>query len=218
MRTRTDLQPAAAPRARADRTRAPSAPPAGGAWDAVATARFADAERNFRALSADVTAVVAATRVLHASLQRGNKVLFCGNGGSAADAQHLSTELMGRFLRDRGPLAAAALTVDTSALTAIGNDYGFDQVFARQLRGIGMPGDVLVGISTSGSSRNVIAAFETAADMGIATVALVGSQGGALADLADVAVRAPSAATPRIQELHIAIGHTICELLEDSLT
>jgi D-sedoheptulose 7-phosphate isomerase len=145
-------------------------------------------------------------------------VLFCGNGGSAADAQHLATELMGRFLRDRGPLAAAALTVDTSALTAIGNDYGFDQVFARQLRGVGMPGDVLVGISTSGASRNVIAAFEAAGEMGIATVALVGSQGGALADLADVAVHAPSAATPRIQELHIAIGHTICELLEDSLT
>ena len=118
MSARTDFQPAATPHARAGRHPAPPAPP-GAAWDAVATARFADAERNFRALSADVTAVVAATRVLHASLQRGNKVLFCGNGGSAADAQHLAAELMGRFLRDRGPLAAAALTVDTSALTAI---------------------------------------------------------------------------------------------------
>lgn len=187
-------------------------------WEALAASRFGQAERHFHALSTDVTAVVAAAEVLHTTLRRGKKVLLCGNGGSAADAQHLSTELMGRFLRDRRPLPSIALTVDTSALTAIGNDYGFEQVFSRQVRGIGAMGDALVGISTSGASRNVIAAFEAAAELGMATVALVGGDGGRLAELADVAVRAPATATPRIQELHIAIGHTICELLEDALT
>jgi D-sedoheptulose 7-phosphate isomerase len=204
------------------RTDAQNPPRAGGDllddWETIATARFAEAEHNFHSLAADVTQVIAATRMLHACLQRGNKVMFCGNGGSAADAQHLSTELMGRFLRDRRPLPSVALTVDTSALTAIGNDYGFEHVFSRQVRGIGVAGDVLVGISTSGNSRNVVAAFEAATQMGIGTVALVGRDGGLLEHMADAAVCAPSSSTPRVQELHIAIGQTMCELLEDALT
>lgn len=187
-------------------------------WSTTAAQRFAAAERAFRLLSGDVHAVVAAVQVLHRTLRGGNKVLLCGNGGSAADAQHLSAELTGRFLRDRRPLPSVALTTDTSALTAIGNDYGFEQVFSRQVHAVGIHGDALVGISTSGASRNVVAAFETAADLGIATVALTGRDGGALAEIADVAVRAPATATPRVQELHIAIGHTICELLEEALT
>jgi D-sedoheptulose 7-phosphate isomerase len=214
MTTKTDAQSVEGERALV----APPALPPIEDWEAIAAERFAEAEHNFRSLAADVTQVIAATRLLHTCLQRGNKVLFCGNGGSAGDAQHLSTELMGRFLRDRRPLPAVALTVDTSALTAIGNDYGFDQVFARQLRGIGAAGDVLVGISTSGNSRNVVAAFETARQMGIATVALVGRDGGLLEPLADAVVNAPSTSTPRIQELHIAIGQTMCELLEGALT
>lgn len=187
-------------------------------WSTTATHRFAAAERAFRLLSGDVHAVVAAAHVLHDTLRGGNKVLLCGNGGSAADAQHLSAELTGRFLRDRRPLPSLALTTDTSALTAIGNDYGFEHVFSRQVRAMGVRGDALVGISTSGASRNVVAAFEAAADLGIATVALTGRDGGVLAKIADVAVRAPATATPRVQELHIAIGHTICELLEEALT
>ena len=133
------------------------------------------------------------------------------------DAQHLAAELMGRFLADRAPMASVALTVDSSALTAIGNDYGFGQVFARQVRGLGRTGDVLVGISTSGNSANVVAAFEAARETGVRTIALTGGGGGKMGELADLLINAPSLSTPRIQELHIAIGHTICELVEDAL-
>lgn len=150
------------------------------------------------------------------ALQRGNKLMLAGNGGSAADSQHIAAELVSRFGFDRPGLAAIALTTDTSALTAIGNDYGYEQVFARQIQAIGRAGDVFVGISTSGNSPNVIRAVEACKAGGITTVALCGS-GGALKSLCDHALAMPSAHTPRIQECHIVIGHALCALIEDTL-
>ncbi len=151
------------------------------------------------------------------TLRAGGKLMFCGNGGSAADSQHLAAELTGRFVKDRRPLAAIALSTDSSALTCIANDYSFDEVFARQLQGLGRAGDLLVGISTSGNSRNVIRAVEEARAMGMQVVGLLGRDGGALADLCDVAIVVPSQVTARIQEAHILIGHTLCGLIEQQL-
>lgn len=150
-------------------------------------------------------------------LQGRGKVIFCGNGGSAADAQHLSAELMGRFLVDRSPLPALSLTVDTSALTAIGNDYGYDQVFARQLRGIAREGDVLFGMSTSGNSGNVVEAFKVARGIGVRTIGLTGEGGGAMAELSDVLIAVPHTKTNHVQEAHITIGHMICAIVEVTL-
>jgi D-sedoheptulose 7-phosphate isomerase len=151
------------------------------------------------------------------ALQAGSKLMFCGNGGSAADSQHLAAELTGRFIEDRKPLAAIALSTDTSALTCIANDYSFDAVFARQVQGLGRAGDVLVGISTSGNSRNVIRAVEEARAMGIQVIGLLGRDGGTLRELCDVAIVVPSQVTARIQESHILIGHTLCGLIEQQL-
>jgi len=152
-----------------------------------------------------------------AQLKKGNKIIICGNGGSAADSQHLAAEMMGRFLKDREPLPAIALTVDTSALTAIGNDYGYDQVFSRQLRGIGQSGDVLIGISTSGNSKNVYNAMEAAASLGIITVGMTGSAGGIMQDVADLKLQVPSKLTNHIQECHITIGHLLCKIIEEEI-
>lgn len=151
------------------------------------------------------------------TLESGNKVIFCGNGGSAADSQHLAAELMGRFLKDRDPLPALALTVDTSALTAIGNDYGYDEVFARQLRGIGREGDLLVGISTSGTSANVVNAFHAAKTLGIKTIAMTGENASTMSELADLTIFAPSDETNHIQECHITVGHLVCKIVEDKM-
>lgn len=148
------------------------------------------------------------------SLKKGNKAVFFGNGGSAADAQHLAAELMGRYLLDREPLPALALTTNTSNLTAIGNDFGYDEVFLRQLKGIGRKGDAVVGISTSGNSRNVIKAMEYAKSAGMKVIAFTGQGGGAMKDHADVLIAVPSKETPIIQECQIMIGHIICELVE----
>lgn len=172
---------------------------------------------NFAALQSAAPAIDAAAELCVAALQAGGKVIFCGNGGSAADSQHLAAELMGRFLMDRTPLPALALTVDTSALTAIGNDYGYDEVFARQLRGIGRPGDVIVGLSTSGSSRNVVRAFEVAGEIGITRIALTGEKDSPMSAMAEAALRVPSGQTNHIQEMHIAIGHIICGIVESRL-
>jgi D-sedoheptulose 7-phosphate isomerase len=152
-----------------------------------------------------------------ASLQSGGKIMLCGNGGSAADAQHIAGELVSRFLFDRAPLAALALTVDTSILTAIGNDYGYDHVFSRQVRAAGRAGDVLVGISTSGRSPNVLAALREARDMDIVTVGFAGATGGDMNDLCDLIFRCPSTSTPLIQQMHISIGHIICEIVEQAI-
>lgn len=158
-----------------------------------------------------------AAALIVSALGAGGKVMFCGNGGSAADAQHLAAELVGRYRYDRRPLAALALTVDTSALTAIGNDYGFNLVFARQLRGIARPGDVLFGISTSGRSPNVIEGLRIARDLGVRTIGLTGAGGADMAPLCDVLISVPSSETNHIQEMHIAVGHMICGIVESEL-
>jgi D-sedoheptulose 7-phosphate isomerase len=151
------------------------------------------------------------------SLRAGGKILLCGNGGSAADAQHIAGELISRFLFDRAPLPALALTVDTSVLTAIGNDYGYGDVFARQVRGLGRAGDVLVGISTSGSSPNVIAALRAAKELNLVTVGFTGTRNGPIGDHCDLLLRAPSASTPLIQQVHITVAHIVCQIVEEAL-
>ena len=149
------------------------------------------------------------------ALKSGNKLLFCGNGGSAADAQHLAAELIGRFQKERRSLASVALTTDTSILTAVANDYGYDEVFARQVEGLGRSGDVLIGISTSGNSANVVKAALKARDTGMHTIAFTGEGGGKLKDICDITFAVPSKVTARIQEMHIMVGHIICELVEE---
>ncbi len=147
-------------------------------------------------------------------LRRGCRILVCGNGGSAADAQHLAAELSGRYLKERRALAGIALTTDTSALTAIGNDYGFDQVFSRQVEALGRPGDLLIGISTSGNSPNVLLAVEAAKGLGLRTLGLLGRDGGKLKDRVDDALVVPSSVTARIQEIHQMVYHFWCEALD----
>ncbi|MCB0822501.1 MAG: D-sedoheptulose 7-phosphate isomerase [Bacteroidales bacterium] len=147
----------------------------------------------------------------------GNKILFCGNGGSAADAQHLAAELSGRFYFDRAPLPAEALHVNTSFLTAVANDYSYDEVYARMVRAQGRSGDILVGLSTSGNSPNIIRALEEANKIGMITVGFTGEKGGKMKTMCDFLINVPSQDTPRIQESHILIGHIICELIESKL-
>ncbi|ACM93282.1 phosphoheptose isomerase [Nautilia profundicola AmH] len=149
------------------------------------------------------------------ALKNGNKVMLCGNGGSAADSQHIAAELSGRFKKERIPLAGIALTTDTSALTAIGNDYGYEYVFSRQLEALGKEGDVLIAISTSGNSRNVIKAIESAKKTGIKVITLSGKDGGKMKEMGDVNIVIPSNDTPRIQEMHIMVGHMICALIDE---
>ena len=153
-------------------------------------------------------------RIMAAALHRGNQILWCGNGGSAADSQHLAAEIVGRFRRERNGLPSIALTTDTSILTSIANDYGYEAVFARQVQAVGKAGDVLVGISTSGNSRNVICALEMARAHGLTTVAFTGEDGGRMAALADHLFAVASRDTARIQEAHILAGHMICDWLE----
>jgi D-sedoheptulose 7-phosphate isomerase len=188
-----------------------------GGWQARIRSEIAGVARNFEQLDARAAVISAVADMMVATLRGGGKLLFCGNGGSAADAQHLAAEFMGRYLKDRAPLPALALTVDTSALTAIANDYAFDEVFARQLCGIGRRGDLLVGISTSGNSANVVRAVEAAKGIGITTIALTGEEGGRLAAAADLAVCVPARRTNSIQEMHIAVGHILCGIVEDTL-
>ncbi len=149
-----------------------------------------------------------------AALQAGNKLIFFGNGGSAADAQHLAAELVVRFNADRAPLAAMALTTDSSILTAGANDFGYDTVFECQVRALGRKGDVAIGLSTSGNSANVVRALEAARELGLATAAFSGGDGGRLAGLADALLMVPSTSTARIQEMHITLGHMLCDVLE----
>lgn len=149
--------------------------------------------------------------------RRGGKILFCGNGGSAADAQHLSAELSGRFYRDREPLFAEALHVNSSFLTAVANDYSFEEVYARMTRAMGRPGDMLVAISTSGNSPNILRAVADAKAIGMRCVGMTGASGGKLRDACDLLLNVPSSDTPRIQESHILLGHIFCELLEAAL-
>jgi D-sedoheptulose 7-phosphate isomerase len=183
--------------------------------------------RDFAALLADrrgqldaprypeqVAAIVAA---MVDAFRKGKKVLWCGNGGSAADAQHLAAEFSGRFLRERGGLPSEALSVNTSALTAIGNDFGYDEVFARQVEAFAQPGDVVVGITTSGKSPNVVRALEEANKRGATTVAFTGNGGGPLAEIADLVLLGPDGYSAIVQEVHITLGHIICDLVEQDL-
>ncbi|MBK1665871.1 phosphoheptose isomerase [Rhodospirillum rubrum] len=162
-------------------------------------------------------AIAEAAALVTASLRAGGKVMFCGNGGSAADAQHLAAELEGRYLKERAPLPGMALTTNTSTLTAVGNDYGFDHIFSRQVSAHGRPGDVLVALSTSGNSANVLRAIEAAREKGVSVIGLTGAGGGKMAEVCDLCLRVPSTQTPQIQQMHIAVGHLLCGLVEDAL-
>jgi len=176
------------------------------------------AARNFEALTDLENVVQTAINGITDAFRHGNKVMFCGNGGSAADAQHLAAELVGRYRMERAPLPALALTVDTSALTAIANDYSFDEVFSRQVHGIGKAGDILVAISTSGNSKNVLRAIEAARACSIRTIGLTGQSGGMMRQLCDICICVPSDLTNHIQEMHIAVGHIICGAVERQMS
>lgn len=165
----------------------------------------------------DAKTIAAMARMIVQALRQGGKLILAGNGGSAADAQHMASELVGRYLKDRPPIAAVALTTDTSAITAISNDYGYEKVFSRQLAAIGGPGDIFLAISTSGRSANLVEALRTAGEMGLKRVCLLGGDGGEMKDHADIALVVPSSETPRIQEAHIAIAHLVCEAVEAAI-
>jgi D-sedoheptulose 7-phosphate isomerase len=174
-------------------------------------------EVHSRLLEACLPAMTLAADALIAAYRAGRKALFFGNGGSAADAQHLAAEFVGRYLLERSPLPALALHVNTSAVTAIANDYGYEQVFARQLQALAVTGDVAVGISTSGNSQSVTEALTVAREMGVFTIGLTGASGGRMRELVDVLIAAPSNETPRIQECHILVGHALCDAVEQAL-
>jgi D-sedoheptulose 7-phosphate isomerase len=157
------------------------------------------------------------TELVIKAFENGNKVLFCGNGGSAADAQHLAAEFSGRFYFDRDPLPSEALHCNSSYMTAVANDYGYDVVYSRMIKGMGKPGDVLIGLSTSGNSVNIIKAMEQAKQIGMINVGLTGAGGGKMKDICDHLINVPSSDTPRIQESHIMVGHIICQLVEAHL-
>ena len=184
----------------------------------VADASLADAIALFqRVREAGLDSTRAAAAAIVGSLRQGGKLLVFGNGGSAADAQHAATELVGRFMRERAGLPAIALTADSCLVSSVANDYGYEQVFARQIEALGQPGDVALGITTSGTSRNVVRALEVAKGKALRTIALTGRDGGVAGRLADVHVNVPSEVTPRVQEVHMALLHVICELVESAL-
>ena len=160
-------------------------------------------------------AVNDSVNVIVSAFKKGNKVLFCGNGGSASDAQHLAAEFSGRFYTDRDALPAEALHCNTSYITAVANDYSYDVIYSRLIKGIGNQGDILVGLSTSGNSKNIVKAFEVAKEKEMTTIAFTGSTGGKLKNLSDILINVPSDDTPRIQESHILLGHIICQFVEE---
>jgi D-sedoheptulose 7-phosphate isomerase len=173
-----------------------------------------------QAIAADARLLDTVVRIGHlcaASIRAGGKVMFCGNGGSAGDSQHLAAEMIGKLVFDRPAMAGLALTVDTSALTAVGNDFGYEHVFSRQVEGLGRPGDVLIGLSTSGSSKNVIKAMQVARTKAIRTVAMTGARHGPMADLADEWLAVPHTETQKIQEGHITLGHIFCAIVEQEI-
>lgn len=175
------------------------------------------AELRLRLIESCVEAAAKAAETIQASLRNGGRLLLFGNGGSAADAQHIAAEFVCRFVRERDPLPAMALTTDTSILTAVSNDYGFDHVFARQIHALSTPADIVVAISTSGRSPNVLAGVKAARQRGLKTIGLTGGDGGPLARLVDIAIVVPSKNTAQIQECHIALGHILCEAVETLL-
>ncbi len=175
------------------------------------------AEVKSRFLKENLSKLLEVIKLISHTFEAGNKVFLFGNGGSAADAQHIAAEFVNRYIMDRPPLPAIALTTDTSVLTSISNDMAFNEIFSRQLKALGKEGDVAVGLSTSGNSSNVIKAFEVAQEMGMRTVALTGNDGGALSKIADLTLVVSSSSTPRIQETHILVGHLLCEMVEHQL-
>lgn len=183
-------------------------------WDAEADEHQDVAEKTFAALKDEFADML---RLCTTSINTGGKIMFFGNGGSAADAQHLATELSVRYKNDRAPIAALALTTDSSAITAGGNDMGFDQIFARQIDALGKSGDIAIGISTSGNSANVLEALKTARAKGLKTIGLSGRDGGKMVDLCDCLLVVPSNTTARIQEMHITLGQMLCGALEQEL-
>jgi D-sedoheptulose 7-phosphate isomerase len=180
-------------------------------------AKLATLIADIQADKALLNQVVECAETIVETLRQGGKVLIAGNGGSAADAQHIAGEFVSRFHYDRPGLAAIALTTDTSILTAIGNDYGYERLFSRQVQALGREGDVFIGITTSGNSANVLEALKTANDAGLKTIGFTGVTGGKMADMCDITLRMPSPETPKIQEGHIAIGHIICGLVEAAM-
>jgi D-sedoheptulose 7-phosphate isomerase len=176
-----------------------------------------DTKQRILADPALIERIETATDIMAKAFANGNKVLFCGNGGSAADAQHLAAEFSGRFYSDRDPLPSEALHCNSSYITAVANDYGYDVVYSRIIKGTGKPGDILVGLSTSGNSVNIIKAMEQAKKLGMITVGLTGETGGKMKDVCDYLLNVPSNDTPRIQESHITVGHIICQLVEEAL-
>jgi D-sedoheptulose 7-phosphate isomerase len=168
-------------------------------------------------ISACLPAMTAAADALLSAFHTGHKALFFGNGGSAADAQHLAAEFLGRYLLERSPLPAVALHSNSSAMTAIANDYGYEHVFSRQLQALAVPGDVAIAISTSGNSQSVVEAVTCARKMGLYTIGLTGASGGRLHDLVDTLIAVPSEETPRIQECHILVGHALCDAVEQAI-
>ena len=181
---------------------------------AAAEAAFAAAAALHQRVRSNLAPAVAAAQAIREALQHGGKLLVFGNGGSAADAQHFAAELVGRFMKERAALAAIALTTDTSVMTSVANDYSFEHVFVRQIEALGRPGDVAFGISTSGESRNVISALESARERGLKTIALTGRDGGHAGRAADLHVNVPDQNTARVQEVHRTILHVMCELIE----
>lgn len=169
-------------------------------------------------LKKNLPQIVASAKTIIEAFKHGHKLFFCGNGGSAADSQHIAAEFVGRFQKERKAWPAIALTTDTSALTALGNDYTYDIVFSRQLEALGQKGDVIIGISTSGNSKNVLEAMKKAKELGIKTIGVTGGAGGQLASLCDLTIIASSSKTARIQESHLCVFHSICQLVEDELT
>ncbi len=176
---------------------------------------FDEHQQTIEILRQQSEVILQMAEIWRTALKNGNKILFCGNGGSAADCQHLAAEMVGRFVRERSGLPGIALTTDTSILTAVANDYGFERVFARQVEALGQAGDILMAISTSGNSGNVLKAAEIAADKGMIVIAFSGGDGGKLAELADLCLIAPSAVTAQIQEAHIFVGHLLCRLCDE---
>ena len=170
-----------------------------------------------RLTSARLPALTAAANALISAYRSGHKALFFGNGGSSTDAQHLAAEFLGRYLRERSPLPAVALADNTAAVTAIANDYGYEHVFSRQLQALAVPGDVAVGISTSGNSKNVIEAIRSARKLGLYTIGMTGASGGQMRDLVDTLIAVPSNETPRIQECHILVAHALCDAVENAM-
>jgi D-sedoheptulose 7-phosphate isomerase len=168
-------------------------------------------------LRTGIRQIIEITQLITESLKKNGKVILFGNGGSASDSQHIAAELVGKFKKDRNALAAIALTTNTSILTSLANDYGYEVVFAKQIEGLGQKNDVVIGISTSGKAKNVVLGIKQAKKMGLKTIALTGQDGGELGKLADISLLVPSSVTARIQEAHITIGHIICELVELAL-